>query len=87
MEEKNKLEEKIEDKEKAFSRINVKSFVMVAVLILPLWMEVDGIWLSMGVAEILALFLSLEMLFWKRKRYGYWQTRGHVRVECKKTDF
>ena len=76
MEEKNKLEEKIEDKEKAFSRINVKSFVMVAVLILPLWMEVDGIWLSMGVAEILALFLSIAMLFWKRKRYGYWQTKG-----------
>ena len=49
---------------------------MVAVLILPLWMEVDGIWLSMGVAEILALFLSIAMLFWKRKRYGYWQTKG-----------
>ena len=52
----------------------VRTFLlpMLAVFVLPLWLEVDGIWLSIGVAEVLALFLSIGMLFWKRKRYGYW---------------
>ena len=53
----------------------VRTFILpiVAVFVLPLWLEVDGIWLSIGVAEVLALFHSVGMLFWKRKRYGYWQ--------------
>jgi Na+-driven multidrug efflux pump len=51
----------------------VRTFLLptVAVFILPLWLEVDGVWLSIGIAEVLALFLSFAMLFWKRKRYGY----------------
>ena len=56
----------------------VRTFLlpMLAVFVLPLWLEVDGIWLSIGVAEALALFLSIAMLFWKRKRYGYWKMKG-----------
>ena len=51
----------------------VRTFLLpvIAVFVLPLWLEVDGIWLSIGIAEVLALFLSFAMLFWKRKRYGY----------------
>lgn len=51
----------------------VRTFLlpMVAVFVLPLWLEVDGVWLSIGIAEVLALFLSFAMLLWKRKRYGY----------------
>jgi Na+-driven multidrug efflux pump len=51
----------------------VRTFLLptAAVFILPLWLEVDGVWLSIGIAEVFALFLSFAMLFWKRKRYGY----------------
>ena len=53
----------------------VRTFLLpiVAVFVLPLWLEVDGIWLSIGIAEVFALFLSIGMLFAKRKRYGYWK--------------
>jgi Na+-driven multidrug efflux pump len=53
----------------------VRTFLLpiVAVLVLPLWLEVDGIWLSIGIAEVFALFLSIGVLFAKRKRYGYWK--------------
>ena len=56
----------------------VRTFIlpMVAVFVLPLWLDVDGIWLSIGIAEVLAFFLSLAMLFWKGKKYGYWKTKG-----------
>lgn len=53
----------------------VRTFLLpiVAVFVLPLLLEVDGIWMSIGVAEVFALFLSFAMLLWKRKWYGYWQ--------------
>ena len=56
----------------------VRTFALptLAVFTLPLWWQVDGIWVSIGLAEVFALFLSFAMLFWKRKRYGYWQTQG-----------
>ena len=51
----------------------VRTFIlpMIAVFVLPIWLEVDGIWLSIGVAEVLALFHSIAMLVWKKKHYGY----------------
>lgn len=53
----------------------VRTFLLptVAVFTLPLILEVDGIWLSIGIGEVLALFHSLLMLSVMRKRYGYWQ--------------
>ena len=56
----------------------VRTFVLptIAVFTLPLCWQVDGIWVSIGLAEVFALFLSFAMLFWKRKRYGYWQMQG-----------
>jgi len=44
---------------------------IVGVLLLPLIWEVDGIWLATACAEFVALFLSLFLLKWKRKHYGY----------------
>ncbi len=53
----------------------VRTFLLptVAVFTLPLILGVDGIWLSIGISEVLALLHSILMLFVMRKRYGYWQ--------------
>ena len=44
---------------------------VLAVLLLPLVFEVDGIWLSLVVAELLAMAMSLMFLRLKKKRFGY----------------
>ncbi len=46
-------------------------FQMLAVLILPIILGIDGIWMAMTVAEICAFVISLIFLITKRKRYGY----------------
>lgn len=48
------------------------AFQIGAVLVLPLFLGVTGIWLATAMAEVVALFLSFGFLFWKRKHYGYW---------------
>ncbi len=46
-------------------------FQIVSVLLLPLLLGLDGIWLSGAVAELLALTVSILFFAAKRKRYGY----------------
>lgn len=46
-------------------------FQVAAVLLLPLIWGVDGIWLSIVGAEVLALAASAVFLLLKRKKYGY----------------
>ncbi len=46
-------------------------FQVAAVLILPLFFKVDGIWLSVVVAEFTAAALSVIFVFAKRKKYKY----------------
>lgn len=46
-------------------------FQISAVLLLPLVMGLDGIWISVFVAEFLALMVSILLLILKRKKYGY----------------
>lgn len=46
-------------------------FQVAAVLLLPLLLKLDGIWLSIVVAEILSLICSCVFLLAKRKKYGY----------------
>lgn len=46
-------------------------FQVAAVLLLPLFFEIDGIWLSIVFAEIMAVVLTVFMLFLKRKKYNY----------------
>lgn len=47
-------------------------FQVAAVLTLPLLLDVDGIWLSIGCAELLALAVTAALLAAKRRRYHYW---------------
>ena len=53
----------------AFSRSFV--FMLVTMIVLPLILGVNGIWLATPVAELMALMLSALMFFRYRKRYRY----------------
>jgi len=53
----------------AFSRSFV--FMLVTMIVLPLILGVNGIWLATPAAELLALALSVFMFLKYRKRYGY----------------
>ncbi len=46
-------------------------FELGCVFLLPLVFGIDGIWLAVNVAEVLALILSLALVLGLRKRYGY----------------
>lgn len=46
-------------------------FQIVVVLTLPLILGIDGIWLAIVVAELLALAVSVSFLIANRKKYGY----------------
>lgn len=46
-------------------------FQIAAILILPLIFETDGIWISLVVAEALAVVVTLVFLIIKRKKYKY----------------
>ena len=53
----------------AFSRSFV--FMLITMLVLPVFLGVKGIWLATPAAELMALALSAFMLLKYRKRYGY----------------
>lgn len=53
----------------AFSRSFV--FMLITMLILPVYLGVNGIWLATPAAELMALALSARMFLKYRKRYGY----------------
>ena len=53
----------------AFSRSFV--FMLVTMIVLPLILGVNGIWLATPAAELMALALSVFMFLKYRKRYGY----------------
>lgn len=46
-------------------------FQIAAVMILPLIIGIDGVWISIVVAEFMAMFLSAVFIFMKRKKYHY----------------
>ena len=46
-------------------------FQIAAVMILPLIIGIDGVWISIVVAEFMAMFLSAVFIFVKRKKYNY----------------
>ncbi len=46
-------------------------FQLGAILLLPLWFGLDGIWLSLIVAEVMAFTLSFVFLIAMRKKYNY----------------
>lgn len=46
-------------------------FQVAAVLVLPMIWGLDGIWISVTFAELMAMLTALVFLFAKRKKYGY----------------
>ncbi len=55
----------------AISFMRTLIFQTSSVLILPIFLGVDGIWWAITVAEFFAFILSLIFLFAKRKKYNY----------------
>ena len=55
----------------AISFLRTLIFQTSAVLLLPLLLKTDGIWLSNTVAEVCAFAISVIFLFAKRKKYQY----------------
>ena len=55
----------------AISFLRTLVFQIAAVLLLPLWWGIDGIWFSLIVAEVMAASVALLFLFALRKKYGY----------------
>lgn len=53
----------------AFSRSFV--FMLITMIVLPLILGVNGIWLATPAAELMALVLAVCMFFKYKKRYGY----------------
>ena len=46
-------------------------FQCASVLILPVFLKIDGVWLAISVAEIAALAVTVILLGKNRKIYGY----------------
>ena len=53
------------------SFIRTMVFQTAAIMILPTVLGVNGIWLSIVVAEFMSLVLGVTFLIVKRKKYGY----------------
>lgn len=50
-------------------------FETASVLLLPIFMGIDGIWLSVSVAEVAALIVTVAFMLALGPRYGYWRPR------------
>ena len=55
----------------AISFLRTFVFELAAVLLLPLWFGIDGIWISIFVAEICTAFVTVYFIVRKRKHYDY----------------
>ena len=55
----------------AISFLRTLVFQIAAILILPIFWQIDGIWISIVVAEVMAVLVTV--LFWigNKKRYHY----------------
>lgn len=51
-------------------------FETSSVIILPMILGIDGIWLSVSVAEIAALIVTAAFMLGLGPRYGYWNPKG-----------
>lgn len=55
----------------AVSFLRTLVFQLAAVLILPIFFELDGVWISVAFAEVCAFIISVIFLLAKRKKYNY----------------
>ena len=46
-------------------------FQLMAILLLPVVLGMDGVWLAIVAAELLTLAVSVFFFAWGRRRYGY----------------
>lgn len=46
-------------------------FQIAAVVLLPLIFDINGIWISVVVAEVMAVVISALFMLGKRKKYNY----------------
>jgi Na+-driven multidrug efflux pump len=51
-------------------------FETSSVIVLPLVLGIDGIWISVSVAEVAALVVTAAFMFGLGPRYGYWYPKG-----------
>lgn len=55
----------------AVSFLRMFVFQIAMIMILPLILGINGIWMAVIAAELLALFVSLIFIIINRKKYGY----------------
>lgn len=55
----------------AISFLRTLLFQVMSIMVLPLWLGLDGVWLSNVLAELLALAVTVICVVKYRKRYGY----------------
>ena len=55
----------------AISFLRTLVFQTAVILILPAVLKLDGVWLSLPIAELLALSVTIAFFIWKRKQYHY----------------
>lgn len=55
----------------AVSFLRTLVFQLAAVLILPIFFKLDGVWFSVAFAEVCAFIISMIFLIAKRKKYNY----------------
>ena len=55
----------------AISFLRTLVFQVAAVLILPIFFDIDGVWLAISAAELMALVVTMAFLFGMRKKYKY----------------
>lgn len=55
----------------AIAFLRVLIFQVAAVLLLPLVLDLDGVWLAVAAAEVPALAVTASFLAANRKKYGY----------------
>ena len=53
------------------SMLRTLVFQVAAVLLLPVWLELDGIWLSVVAAEAVTLVITTAFFVGNRKKYHY----------------
>jgi Na+-driven multidrug efflux pump len=46
-------------------------FQIITLLVMPIWLDVDGVWLSIVASELLALGVSTFFFLQQKKKYGY----------------
>ncbi len=60
----------------SFSRTIV--FELICVFVLPIWLGVDGVWLSVVVGDVLCFILCAVLTVVYNKKYGYFPTKNQV---------